>query len=259
MQRFYPIVCTDTVGVKFEVNFGQDNFRFDIDQYLITEANKTFDAINRVDIPKNTLFDIVSYYLYLHGHHGALVSLESSYASERSPTIESLKKNGPLSSVFFGSSESNKVKLTNSSPTDDKRVFMPEKDKSFLSALKKLFNKSASSSEYINEDDQKANIQKTSDLSDETAFIERSMIRKAIIRGKLEEAKNLLGFISPTIFNSHLGMQAMFLSLEFIRLYEKDHSKSLIFAKQNFSCELKCQKIQYLDSSKKVQHFELRV
>lgn len=249
--------------MQISINFGQSDFKFDIDRYLIDEANKTFDSINKADVSKKCVFDVVSFYLYLNGHHGALVSLEASKAAERSPTIQNFQRTSVLAPTSLNSHSSRVCTPLQRSPdSEDKKAVMLGKEKSFFSALKKLFIKPSTSNEEMWEDYQESSptlMQPGAELSDDTAFLERSMIRKGLIKGKLEEVRNLLCQISPRMYSNHLGIQAMFLSLEFLSIFKSDSMKSLVFAKEHFTSQLQSQKVQYIDSSKKVQYFELKV
>lgn len=264
MQRFYPIVCTDTPGVTFEFNFGQQEFKFNLDNHLVNEANKIFEAINKVEIQKSTVFNLLSLYLYTNGHHDALISLEASLNLERSHLIADLKKQNTsnTSSIKLNLEGSQKLPEI-SKPSSDSRAFKPEKTSSFMSSLKKLFHKQEGKTQgqetSMMEDKPGTSSEPQFLVSDETAFLERSMIKKAIVSKKLDQARNLFTSIFPTLYSNHLGIQAMFVCLEFLNLYQQDYLKCLHFAKESFTPSLKMQKIQYLDFDKKVQSFELKV
>lgn len=262
MNKFYPTACSDFTGVTFSFNLGQEKFKFNIDDHFNKEVNKIFAEINKTEVPKTALVDLVSAYLYVNGHHGSLISFEAFRNFERSPMVKLLKKqpSGPFNaSATPHPSSQSFSSLANTSVPRESRAFAPEKEGSFLTALKKLFHKTSKSdlpNGTIEEKDPKLSV--SPELSEESGFLERSSIRREIVFGRIEEAENIFSSVFPSLYKNHLGVQALFTCLTFLKVFQKDETSALLFAKENFRKELLCQKIQYFDAAKKAHSFELR-
>ena len=263
MNSFYPTVCTDSIGMVLRFNLGQEKFKFGLEDYFAKEVNKIFVEINKIDISKNSLHDLVSTFLYLNGHHSALVSLESSRNLDRSPAIKLLKRtqSSNSSSITPQSQLSLLSSISENTSQEDRRAFMPEKGGSFLSALKKLFKQTSKKGAIDDTIEEKSpqGMSPSLQLSEESAFLERSSIKREIVSSNFVEAENIFSSMFPGLYKTHLGIQALFACLKFLNIFKNSSNSALIFAKENFRKDLLSEKIQYQDADKKTHQFELKV
>ena len=77
MAKLYPTVAVDCLIDQLEVNFGNTPFKFDFRSYAISEIDKTFESINKVEIERQATLELIMSYLYINGNYATLTSLEA--------------------------------------------------------------------------------------------------------------------------------------------------------------------------------------
>lgn len=272
LNGFYPSVCTDTGSTIFSLNFGQKKFEFGLEKHVITEANKFFESINKIEVSKESIYDIVSNYLFLNGSHDTLTELEKGLKLGRSEHILLLQKK--LKEEADNYTQKRLTQRLNSLPSD---INCPPSHATaregsltavtrsifgnFGSSIKKFFKKESNKKECdkIWEELMRHN-QPSEKLMDETGFAERSQIRLEIIKNNIEEAQKLFKAIFKNSNNHNRGIIAIFKVLEFLKIHKEGNlAKSLNYAKENLNGDIKNQKIKYIDKEMKIETFEVRV
>lgn len=264
MSEFYPSFSMGAMTGKVRSNFGSVPFKFDFMKYAVSQVDKTFQEINRAEIEKKQLIDLIMSVLYVNGNSSTLLSLETLFESDRPSIMKNLKRcrkplaPKPMDDLASRSTSSATITEDLSSPDKTK----PSRVNSLTHSLKRLFSKDSPPAKKAPETgNTKASegLGSKIELSDETGFLERGSIRKEIITGKISEAENTFSFIFAQLYDSSKAIQAIFKVLRFLQLFQVDQTESLIFAKEHFSGPLKLERIQFIGASRKVEYLEVKV
>ncbi len=271
MGILYPTFSSNSAKTTFSLNFGTKPYKFDFKKYAITEIDKTFQDINQIPIDKKTVVDLIMSYLYVHGSHGTLVSLETTFGSKRLSTIDKLRRCKTVS-LYKGLESLSRSTSATTTLSDlespDKRDI---KHAGFIGSLasgfkKLLFSRDRKS---MTMDEKQAQDLSSPELiesfsnhiepSDETSFLERSSIRKEIILGRISEAENTFMMFFPALYQKSLAIQVIFKVLYFLDLFKNDQTHSLIYAKENFSGKTKYEMIQYVGVNRTIEYMDVKV
>ena len=268
ISNFFPTVCSDTGPISISFNSGQKPFKFDYAAFLVKEANRCFCEINKVEVDKNTIFYIVSAFLYLNGHHDTLISLQDVHRLDKARLIEALHKQRRLRSTAPCKSasimqavatENDKREDAESAEASSRSRFISSIGCSLRSFFKKPSLKRDGDKPWVEtmEEKQRVEVQ----TSDSTAFFERSRIRRHLLNNRVAEArelfKSIFGQTAKSEKNEHFFV--LFLVLEFLALFQKNQQDSLLFAKRQFVGDTKNKKLTFIGSDNKPQSFEVKV
>lgn len=269
--KCFPTLSTDVTGVKIRFNFGETPFKFNHRNFFLNDVNNVFAKINKKSVERSQIMFIVCLYLYILGNGGTLLSLESTHKISRSELIRSIKRVKVVHSENISPLKTPTPKLKESSmedehSTEDKSAGKKGTFSEMKSTFKKFFMKDPKTPTKLEEKSSKSTECGDSPtqvqilpLSDETAFMERSNIRRMILAERYLEAESVLSMMFPRMYKEQLQLQALLKSLHFLKLFKQDQGKALTFAKEVFTTEIKSQRLRYIDTSNKLIFIDVKV
>ena len=74
---FYPSICMHTLNIHVEINFGKNDFKFDIKEYYENNLGKKYNMLQKINPNYDEMDNIVKEYLF---HEGYLNTLKSMMA-----------------------------------------------------------------------------------------------------------------------------------------------------------------------------------
>lgn len=94
--------------------------------------------------------------------------------------------------------------------------------------------------------------------SDETAFVERTRVKRYILDGRVQEAEEVFREAFGGLYAAHPGVRALFKGLQFVRLFLECPRLSVEYAKVQFTPELQKEKIEFTQTGAMTIKLELK-
>ena len=89
----YPSVCLHSLRSEIAINFGKDNFKFDIKKYYENNLGKKYNELQKINPKFDDMDSLVKEYLFHEGYLKTLKSMVSNNTKENKDNLENNNNN----------------------------------------------------------------------------------------------------------------------------------------------------------------------